>query len=53
LHQGPPLTIEQVGHRRDDGADVLVMPMSSAERLGGVGPAIARTNEWLAVLIGP
>ena len=52
LHQGPPLTIEQVGHRKDDGADVLVMPMSSAERLGGAGPVIARTNEWLAIRLG-
>jgi hypothetical protein len=53
LHQGPPLTIEQVGHRRDAGADVLVMPTSSAERLGAVGPVIARTDEWLAVRLGP
>ena len=53
LHQGPPLTIEQVGHRKDAGADLLVMPMSSAERLGSVGPAIARTKEWLAIRLGP
>ena len=53
LHQGPPLTIEQVGHRRDAGADVLVMPTSSAERLGAAGPVIARTGEWLAVRLGP
>jgi hypothetical protein len=53
LHQGPPLTIEQVGHRKDAGADVLVMPMSSAERLGGAGREIARTNEWLAVRLEP
>ena len=53
LHQGPPLTMEQVGHRKDDGADVLVMPMTSAERLGSVGSEIARTKEWLAVRLGP
>ena len=40
-------------HRRDSGADVLVMPTSSAAALGGVGPPIARTDEWLAVRIGP
>ena len=53
LHQGPPMTVDQVGHRRDSGADVLVMPTSSAAALGGVGPPIARTDEWLAVRIGP
>jgi hypothetical protein len=53
LHQGPPLTMEQVGHRKDDGADVLVMPMASTERLGSAGPVIARTNDWLAVRLGP
>ena len=52
LHQGPPMTVEQVGHRRDSGADVLVMPMSSAEALAGVGQPIARTNDWLAVRLG-
>ena len=52
LHQGPPMTVDQVGHRRDSGADVLVMPMSSAAALGGVGRPIARTDEWLAVRIG-
>jgi hypothetical protein len=42
-----------VGHRRDSGADVLVMPTSSAEALGGVGQPIARTNDWLAVRLEP
>jgi hypothetical protein len=53
LHQGPPMTVEQVGHRRDSGADVLVMPASSAAVLGGAGPLIARTDEWLAIRLGP
>ena len=52
LHQGPPMTVEQVRHRRDSGADVLVMPMSSAEALSGTGTPIARTNEWLAIRLG-
>jgi hypothetical protein len=52
LHQGPPLTVEQVHHRRASGADVLVMPASSAATLGSVGPLIARTNDWLAIRLG-
>ena len=46
------MTVEQVRDRRDKGADVLVMPMSSAEALSGTGTPIARTNEWLAVRLG-
>jgi Dolichyl-phosphate-mannose-protein mannosyltransferase len=52
LHQGPPMTVEQVRQRKDSGADVLVMPMSSAEALSGTGTPIARTNEWLAIRLG-
>ncbi|HKH68735.1 MAG TPA: hypothetical protein VKA75_15310, partial [Reyranella sp.] len=52
FYQGPPMTVEQVREVQAKGADVLVMPMSSAEALSGAGATIARTNDWLAVRLG-
>jgi len=52
FYQGPPMTVEQVREMREKGADVLVMPMSSAAALGGIGPPIARTNDWMAIRLG-
>jgi hypothetical protein len=53
FHVAPAMTIEQVRALRARGADVLVMPMSSAAALAGEGPQLARTDEWLAVRLQP